>query len=204
MTPPAAPGAHGLLDDKVVVVTAAAGTGIGFATAKRALEEGAFVVVSDHHERRLGEAAETLTEVAGTAPHAVVCDVTVEDDVQRLLDDTDHKIARVAFGHFGASGSLLAGRAAISQREFGEATPRAESGELGKSLFSRRRSLVIDADHPTIRNLLGLAVREPELAAYQLVKLFLLASGSIAATDDSKLANVAMIYRETRCPRPMS
>ena len=34
---------HGLLAGKVVVVTAAAGTGIGFATAKRAVEEGATV-----------------------------------------------------------------------------------------------------------------------------------------------------------------
>jgi hypothetical protein len=129
---------------------------------------------------------------------------SLANTAQRLLDDTDHKIAKVAFGHFGASGSWLGGRAVISQREFGEATPRAESGELGKGLFSRRRTLVVDADHPTIRNLLGLAVREPELAAYQLVKLFLLANGSIDAADDSQLANVAMSYRETRCPRPMS
>ena len=48
---------HGLLQGKVVVVTAAAGTGIGSATARRALAEGADVVVSDHHERRLAESA---------------------------------------------------------------------------------------------------------------------------------------------------
>lgn len=45
---------HGLLQGKVVVVTAAAGTRIGAATARRALAEGADVVISDHHERRLG------------------------------------------------------------------------------------------------------------------------------------------------------
>lgn len=71
---------HGLLAGKVVVVTAAAGTGIGFATAKKAKEEGATVVVSDWHERRLGEAAEQLGGVL-----AVPCDVTVEEDVQRLF-----------------------------------------------------------------------------------------------------------------------
>ena len=38
---------HGLLEGKVVVVTAAAGTGIGAATARRALAEGADVLVSD-------------------------------------------------------------------------------------------------------------------------------------------------------------
>jgi 3-oxoacyl-[acyl-carrier protein] reductase len=85
---PEYPPAHGLLDGKVVVVTAAAGTGIGFATAKRAAEEGATVVVSDHHERRLGEAAEQLMAVTagGAKPLAVVCDVTKEEQVQGLVD----------------------------------------------------------------------------------------------------------------------
>ncbi len=82
---PSEPAAHDLLAGKTVVVTAAAGTGIGFATAKRAVEEGAVVVVSDHHERRLGEAADRLAEISGTRPRAVVCDVTREDDVQGLV-----------------------------------------------------------------------------------------------------------------------
>ena len=46
---------HNLLAGKTVVVTAAAGTGIGFATAKRCVEEGATVMISDIHERRLGK-----------------------------------------------------------------------------------------------------------------------------------------------------
>jgi 3-oxoacyl-[acyl-carrier protein] reductase len=74
---------HGLLADKVVVVTAAAGAGIGQAAARRCLEEGAQVVVSDTHERRLAETVERLAEygeVAGTP-----CDVTSEPDVQSLL-----------------------------------------------------------------------------------------------------------------------
>lgn len=83
--PPAEPPPHALLEAKTVVVTAAAGTGIGFATAKRALEEGARVVVSDHHERRLGEAVEQLSEITGTAPASAVCDVTVESQVEALL-----------------------------------------------------------------------------------------------------------------------
>ena len=55
---PHAMSGHELLAGRTVLVTAAAGTGIGFATAKRCLEEGATVVISDAHERRLGEAAE--------------------------------------------------------------------------------------------------------------------------------------------------
>ena len=64
-TPPTAPDGHGLLAGRTVLVTAAAGTGIGYATAKRCVEEGATVVVSDAHERRLGEAAERLAGSAG-------------------------------------------------------------------------------------------------------------------------------------------
>ena len=77
---------HNLLAGKIVLVTAAAGTGIGFSTAKRAAEEGATVVVSDYHERRLGEAAASLAEITGEAPLAVPCDVRNEDQVQALFD----------------------------------------------------------------------------------------------------------------------
>lgn len=84
---PAYPPPHGLLTDKVVVVTAAAGTGIGFATAKRCVEEGATVVISDWHERRLQEAAAALLGAVQSVL-AVPCDVTVESDVQRLIDAT--------------------------------------------------------------------------------------------------------------------
>ncbi len=86
MTAPAPPPGRDLLRDKVVLVTAAAGTGIGNATARRCLEEGATVVLSDAHERRLGEAADELTELAGARPATFTCDVTVEDQVQAMVD----------------------------------------------------------------------------------------------------------------------
>jgi 3-oxoacyl-[acyl-carrier protein] reductase len=75
-----------LLAGKTVVVTAAAGVGIGIATATRCAEEGAEVVVSDHHERRLGEAADSLEALLGHRPLAIRCDVTNEDEVQNLVD----------------------------------------------------------------------------------------------------------------------
>ena len=57
---------HGLLADKVVVVTAAAGAGIGASVVRRALEEGARAVLfSDTHERRLAEAEEALAAEFG-------------------------------------------------------------------------------------------------------------------------------------------
>jgi 3-oxoacyl-[acyl-carrier protein] reductase len=77
-----------LLAGKTVLVTAAAGTGIGFATAKRCIEEGARVAITDIHERRLQESAEEL------GAHAILANVTSEDDVQRALDETIE-----TFGH---------------------------------------------------------------------------------------------------------
>jgi 3-oxoacyl-[acyl-carrier protein] reductase len=72
----------GLLAGKSVLVTAAAGTGIGSATAKRCLEEGARVAITDRHERRLHETAAEL------GAHGIVADVTSEGDVQRSVDET--------------------------------------------------------------------------------------------------------------------
>ena len=78
-TPPTYVPGHGLLAGKGVLITAAAGTGIGAATARKCVEEGARVVISDKHERRLAETALEL------GVHGIACDVTNEDDVQRLV-----------------------------------------------------------------------------------------------------------------------
>jgi len=82
---PRSPAGHALLEGRTVLVTAAAGTGIGFATAKRCAEEGAVVVLSDRHERRLGEAAEQLEDVLGTRPAIAVCDVTDQQQVDAMF-----------------------------------------------------------------------------------------------------------------------
>jgi 3-oxoacyl-[acyl-carrier protein] reductase len=50
---PIPPAGRDLLAGKIVVITAAAGAGIGSATARRCLEEGASVVLSDQHAARL-------------------------------------------------------------------------------------------------------------------------------------------------------
>ncbi|MFI5495213.1 SDR family oxidoreductase [Actinoplanes sp. NPDC051859] len=86
-TKPAAtpPAGHKLLAGKVAVITAAAGTGIGAAVAHRCLAEGATVVLSDSHERRLGEAREELDTTYPNRVWAVPCDVTDESAVQSLI-----------------------------------------------------------------------------------------------------------------------
>jgi 3-oxoacyl-[acyl-carrier protein] reductase len=83
---PPQPRSHALLEGKTVLVTAAAGSGIGFATARRCAEEGAVVVLSDQHERRLGEAADQLEQVTGTQQVTAVCDVTDQRQVDAMFE----------------------------------------------------------------------------------------------------------------------
>ena len=95
-TPPEETPGHGLLLGRKVVVTAAAGTGIGFATARRALLEGADVVLSDWHERRLGEAADQLAaEFDGQTVGKVVCNVQSTADVDALIASAADSLGRI-------------------------------------------------------------------------------------------------------------
>jgi 3-oxoacyl-[acyl-carrier protein] reductase len=87
---------HGLLEGKNVLVTAAAGTGIGFATAVRCAEEGAAgLVISDIHERRLGEAADKIEAETGKRPDTVLCNVTKEEEVQEMFAVATEKMGHV-------------------------------------------------------------------------------------------------------------
>ena len=105
--PPPYPEGHDLLKDRVVVVTAAAGAGIGLATARRCAEEGARLVISDAHRGRLDKAAEDIATATGHPPLAIVCDVTKEEDVQRLFDTAASEMERidVAVNNAGLGGS---------------------------------------------------------------------------------------------------
>lgn len=84
--PPPPPPPRGLLKGRTVVVTAAAGTGIGSALARRCVEEGATVLISDLHERRLGETADGIGEQVGVRPATHLCNVTDESQVRGLVD----------------------------------------------------------------------------------------------------------------------
>ena len=79
---------HGLIKGKSVLITAAAGAGIGFSAATRAAEEGArAIVLSDIHVGRLEAAVAKLREETGLQQvYAKVGNVAVEEDVQALVD----------------------------------------------------------------------------------------------------------------------
>jgi len=75
------------LKDRVAIVTASAGAGIGKATAWRLAKEGASVVISDTHEKRIKEVTESM-QAEGHRAIGVVCDVSRWEQVQAMVGRT--------------------------------------------------------------------------------------------------------------------
>jgi 3-oxoacyl-[acyl-carrier protein] reductase len=95
-TPPRRTAGHALLEGRTAVITAAAGAGIGGATARRFLEEGARIVVGDAHARRLAAAVEALADEFGAPRVAgLPCDVTDEGQVAALFDLAEERHGRL-------------------------------------------------------------------------------------------------------------
>jgi 3-oxoacyl-[acyl-carrier protein] reductase len=89
------PAGRDLLAGRAVVITAAAGTGIGSATARRCLAEGARVMISDHHARRLAAIRDELAGQYGDRVRSAVCDVTDEADVEALVAGAVREFGRI-------------------------------------------------------------------------------------------------------------
>jgi 3-oxoacyl-[acyl-carrier protein] reductase len=83
---PAYPQGCDILLGKTVLVTASAGTGIGFATAKRCAEEGATVMLSDIHEKRLATYADRLQDQIGRPVYRALCNVRNQSEVEALIE----------------------------------------------------------------------------------------------------------------------
>lgn len=88
---------HGLLKGKSVLITAAAGAGIGFSAARRCVEEGCrALMISDIHPRRLEEAVATLKADSGlTEVYGQLCNVTVEEEVRALVSAAEECLGGV-------------------------------------------------------------------------------------------------------------
>lgn len=85
----------GLLQGKAVLVTASAGTGIGYATAERCAEEGASVMLSDIHPARLDQYADRLAQKIGRAVPRVLCDVRQDSQVRGAIDAAVREMGRL-------------------------------------------------------------------------------------------------------------
>ncbi|MET7717411.1 SDR family oxidoreductase [Streptomyces sp. NPDC005407] len=99
---------HDLLKGRRAVITAAAGAGIGGATARKFLQEGARILISDAHARRLKETEAALAEEFGTAAvTSLPCDVTDEAQVQALFEKAvrDHGGLDIVVNNAGLGGT---------------------------------------------------------------------------------------------------
>lgn len=108
-TAPTEPSGHDLLAGRRVVITAAAGSGIGGSLARRVMLEGGTLVISDAHERRLGETADALEAEFGVRPGTIPCDVTNEDAVQALVAGSIEQLGHIDvwFNNAGLGGNGL-------------------------------------------------------------------------------------------------
>jgi hypothetical protein len=118
--------------------------------------------------------------------------------IDRVLDGGGLRIAGVHLGRI--VGAVDPRMIAIAVDRVGKATPVEQTKRLAVSLLSRRRALVVDAQHPTVVRLRALAAWEPEIAALQLAKLFLLGE-RLDARLEGKLVTTAY---EERCRRSTS
>ncbi|HEY6419459.1 MAG TPA: SDR family NAD(P)-dependent oxidoreductase [Candidatus Binataceae bacterium] len=75
------------LENKVALVTAAAGGGIGKATARRLAAEGAIVVVTDSHERRTAETVAELAAEFGPRIAGFPLDVGSRERIGQVVGD---------------------------------------------------------------------------------------------------------------------
>ncbi|BCN27273.1 SDR family oxidoreductase [Vibrio alfacsensis] len=88
---------HGLLKNKSVLITAAAGAGIGFSAAQRALEEGCrALMISDIHPGRLDQAITTLQDQHPNTPvYGQLCNVTNQEEVDVLIEQAGSKLSGI-------------------------------------------------------------------------------------------------------------
>jgi NAD(P)-dependent dehydrogenase (short-subunit alcohol dehydrogenase family) len=112
---------------RVALVTGAAGSGIGKATARRLLVEGAAVVVSDVHEGRLERTGAELVEEFGEEAVVVArMDAGERDQIDRTLAEANERLGTV---------DVLVNNAAVnSLGPVGEMTPADWDWAIGVNL----------------------------------------------------------------------
>jgi 3-oxoacyl-[acyl-carrier protein] reductase len=83
------------LKNRVAIVTAAAGAGIGQATARMMAREGARVIVTDMHKERTRTVAKAIHAEYGVETMGIQCDVTRLDEVKNVVKSTLEKFGRI-------------------------------------------------------------------------------------------------------------
>jgi hypothetical protein len=106
-------------------------------------------------------------------------------------------VFEVALGYLDYPGSGVSTLPAVAQAQPFTVSPVAEASTAKLRWDGPPRAWVLSANHPGILALITLSESEPELAAYNAVKLCLL-GGALTTELDSRLLTLAM---EQRCRR---
>ena len=78
-----------------VAITTASSKGLGKAIAKELAREGARVVISSRDEARLRQTAHEISTATGNPVVPIVADVTRQEDVLRLVQETERRFGRL-------------------------------------------------------------------------------------------------------------
>jgi 3-oxoacyl-[acyl-carrier protein] reductase len=135
-------------------------SGIGFATARQLLEEGARVLITGRDEKKLSQARDELEKRTGGEVHAVVADMTKESDIAKMVETARERLGGVDI-LVNNAGTMYSGRfAAIKDDEM--------KNQLETKLFGFLRA--IRAVYPMMKaqkwgriiNTIGGAGKEPD------------------------------------------
>jgi 3-oxoacyl-[acyl-carrier protein] reductase len=83
------------LKNRVAIVTAAAGAGIGQAAARMMAREGARVIVTDMHKERTRAVAKAIHDEYGVETMGIQCDVTRLNEVKGVVKSALDKFGRI-------------------------------------------------------------------------------------------------------------
>jgi hypothetical protein len=97
------------------------------------------------------------------------------------------KVERVQPASFGYPDSAIGDRVALAQVDAYALDELADVERISDGLLGRRRTLVVNVDHPTVREIVALAHHDPAFAAYLLAKA-LLVGRTLDPRIDAKLA----------------
>ena len=172
-------------DSRVALVTAAAGAGIGAAAARRLAHDGFDVVVTDAHERRCHEFAETLAGEAGRPVSSYHLDVTDHAQVQRVVSEAAAAKGRLDVLVNNAGWSKIEPVAEMSV----ETWQRCLDVDLTGTFVCMRAALphMIAAGSGSIINISSIAAWEMSAehgAAYSAAKAGVLALTRVAAAEN--------------------
>jgi 3-oxoacyl-[acyl-carrier protein] reductase len=83
------------LKNRTALLTAAAGAGIGQATARLLASEGANIAITDAHEGRAREVAASIAQDYGVETIGMACDVTLLNQVEDVMNEAVKRFGRI-------------------------------------------------------------------------------------------------------------